>query len=429
LPARIPSAVSARPGEDLQFVTRVLGPGLASAREARDLTRQVLRSWNLQALFADATLIVSELVTNAERHGGLGTGSGRVEMIWWRRAGQLVCAVTDHSASRPPVLTVPDESAEAGRGLHLVAALASEWGWVRLGASRKAVWAALAIPGTDAGTRPAAGRRDTAVARRAGEAALASLRLDRPDPARMENYLLGGWANLKLDRAAAVRVQAQMPDAGDAGAESHDFMQRAVAWLAGQGVGQFLDAGAAIPVHGGPYEAARAVLPAPKVARVASDPVALAHSRALAARQPGAAAIQGSLRRPAAILADEQLRQLIDFSQPVAVLLTGILHFIGDDEDPAAIAGTFRDAMAPGSYLVISHLTSDGAPAGRLARVRQAYAEAGAPAAFRSREQITQLFDGLELASPGIVRPWQWRPAAARPAGTPGYYAGVARKR
>jgi anti-sigma regulatory factor (Ser/Thr protein kinase) len=126
--------------------------GLA-ARAAREFTGQILRGWGLLVLADDAAVIVSELVTNALRHGGRAVnGAARedVELILWRRSGQVVCAVTDPGTGAP-VLVQPDPFGEAGRGLHVVQALSASWGWTRLGASRKAVWAALGVPGADAG--------------------------------------------------------------------------------------------------------------------------------------------------------------------------------------------------------------------------------------------------------------------------------------
>jgi anti-sigma regulatory factor (Ser/Thr protein kinase) len=128
-----------------------LGMGLA-ARAAREFTGQILRGWGLLALADDAAVIVSELVTNALMHAGSAmNGAARedVELILWRRSAQVVCAVTDQG-SRAPVLVRPDPFGEAGRGLHVVQALSATWGWARLGESRKAVWAAMGVPGTDA---------------------------------------------------------------------------------------------------------------------------------------------------------------------------------------------------------------------------------------------------------------------------------------
>jgi anti-sigma regulatory factor (Ser/Thr protein kinase) len=132
-----------------RIVSRPLDSGLAS-KTAREFTTQILRGWGLLALAEDATVIVSELVTNAVRHGGrCAVVPDPVELILWRQSGQVVCAVTDPGAD-PPVLTQPDPFAEAGRGLHVVEALSATWGWTRLSGRRKAVWAALPLPAAGA---------------------------------------------------------------------------------------------------------------------------------------------------------------------------------------------------------------------------------------------------------------------------------------
>jgi anti-sigma regulatory factor (Ser/Thr protein kinase) len=135
-----------------QIVCCQLDTALAS-KAAREFTGQILRGWGLLALAEDATVIVSELVTNALRHGGchkISSAHDCVELILWRQSGQVVCAVTDPGAEAP-VMVQPDPFAEAGRGLHVVQALSATWGWTRLGGRRKAVWAALAVPGEDSG--------------------------------------------------------------------------------------------------------------------------------------------------------------------------------------------------------------------------------------------------------------------------------------
>jgi hypothetical protein len=157
LPAELRPAGPADEGKDHRFATRALGPGLASARAARDFTRQTLAAWDLHVLSPDAAVIVSELGTNALLYGARGcvngAAGGPIELILWQRAAHLVCAITD-PGSEPPVAAAPDPSAAGGRGLQVVQALATAWGWAWLGAHRKAVWAALCIPGTDAGPEP-----------------------------------------------------------------------------------------------------------------------------------------------------------------------------------------------------------------------------------------------------------------------------------
>ena len=162
----LPSAAAAT---GFQVASCPLDPGVTASGAARDFTRQILGSWGLPGLAEDAVVIVSELVTNALRHGARGRngrgrdgpGPERVELILLRRPGQMVCAVTDRGAE-PPVLARPDPSAEEGRGLHVIEALAATWGWTRLGTHKKAVWATLTVPVCDGGnghlSRPALSR-------------------------------------------------------------------------------------------------------------------------------------------------------------------------------------------------------------------------------------------------------------------------------
>ena len=119
---------------------------------------------------------------------------------------------------------------------------------------------------------------------------------------------------------------------------------------------------------------------------------------------------------------------LIDFSRPVAVLFVAVLHFVRDDDDPYGIVGTFRDAMAPGSYLVLSHVTTDGLSAELLARNEDVYERTASPSRPRSRDEIARFFDGLDLVEPGLVRPGQWRPGAGHETATRFMYAGVGTK-
>jgi anti-sigma regulatory factor (Ser/Thr protein kinase) len=148
-------SISPRATRGSQIASCPLDPGATASGAARDFTRQILASWGLLVLAEDATVIVSELVTNALQHGAQGAngaGHDRVELILLRRPDHMVCAVTDPGAE-PPVLAAPDLSAEAGRGLHVIEALAATWGWSRLDAHKKAVWATLSLPCPDGGNR------------------------------------------------------------------------------------------------------------------------------------------------------------------------------------------------------------------------------------------------------------------------------------
>ena len=251
-----------------------------------------------------------------------------------------------------------------------------------------------------------------------------------PNVARIYDYLLGGKDNYAADRQAAGQLMRLIPDGVVACRENRRFVRRAVRYLAGEGIRQFIDIGTGLPTQGNVHEIALEAAPDARVVYADYDPVVVAHARALLARPaPAVAAISGDLRHPEQILKDPELRALISLDQPLAVLATAVLHFISDDEDPYAITRTLTAAMPPGSYLVISHITPDDvAPdAGRQAQA--VYAHATAQAHPRTRADIARFFDGLDLAEPGVVSVSAWRPEQfAAPSGRTLMYAGVARK-
>lgn len=227
--------------------------------------------------------------------------------------------------------------------------------------------------------------------------------------ARVYDYWLGGSNNFRADQDAARAFIAVEPRVREIVRANRAFLGRAVRFLAGSGIRQFLDIGSGIPTSRNVHEVAQEAAPGSRVVYVDIDPVAVAHSQHLLRDNPDAAAIQGDLREPGKILADPVTQLLIDFSQPVAVLLAAVLHFIPDAEDPWRIVATLRDALAPGSYLVIGHGTSENRP--DVANLEAAYnrkvaAEGGA----RSRAGIARFFDGFDLVDPGLVWIPQWRP-------------------
>jgi len=253
------------------------------------------------------------------------------------------------------------------------------------------------------------------------------LRLDRPTPARMYDYFLGGKDNFAVDREAAERVKQAVPNTYQVVWENRHFLQRAVRYLAERGIDQYLDIGTGLPTQGNVHEIARKTIPDARVVYVDNDPIVLAHGRSLLASSPGTTVITADMRQPQTILSDPDLRELIDFSRPVAVLFVAVLHFIKDSEDPAGLIRSFRDVMAPGSYLVLSHLTSDGPPPDAVARTVEAYKNATSPMVFRTRDQIAGFFDGFTLQPPGLVRPRQWHPGPADAMPTDSLFAGVAK--
>jgi hypothetical protein len=238
-----------------------------------------------------------------------------------------------------------------------------------------------------------------------------------PNVARIYDYLLGGKDNFAADRDAAAELLTLIPDAQAACYQNRAFVRRAVRFLVGQaGIRQFIDIGTGLPTQGNVHDIAQATAPDARVAYVDYDPVVVSHAQALLATTPTVAVINGDLRNPEEILTDPALRELIDFSQPVAILLAAILHFIADDEYPYQITGTLKAAMPPGSYLVLSHITGDDIPEETIRKAQSVYERATAPVFPRSREAIRRFLDGLEIASePGVTDvslPQLWAPLA-----------------
>ena len=224
--------------------------------------------------------------------------------------------------------------------------------------------------------------------------------------------MLAGKDNFPADQATAEAALAIAPELRVMARENRAFLRRAVRFLAAEaGIRQFLDIGTGLPTQGNVHEVAQEVAPDARVVYVDADPVVLVHGRALLAGSDKVIIIQADLRRPEELLDDPELRGLIDFAQPVAVLLVAVLHAVTDAEDPIGIVTRLRDAMAPGSYLVVSHSSAEGM-AEVSARVGAVLGRA-APFVPRTRAQLLRFFDGFELVEPGLVFAPQWRPNAS----------------
>jgi SAM-dependent methyltransferase len=233
---------------------------------------------------------------------------------------------------------------------------------------------------------------------------------ERPSAARIYDYALGGLHNFAVDRETARHMFAAMPDLPLLMQANRAFLRRAVQFLVGAGIRQFLDLGSGIPTVGNVHEVARQLAPDTKVMYVDIDPVAVAHARAVLAGIEGAGVIQEDLRRPDHILAHQDVRALLDFDQPIGLLIVSVLQFFPDSDDPAGIVARFRDALAPGSYVVISQVTDD-ARAEEASRTAQAFSSR-APDHFHftTRAAFERLFGGWELVPPGIVWLPEWHP-------------------
>ncbi|WP_245547102.1 SAM-dependent methyltransferase [Nocardia brevicatena] len=245
------------------------------------------------------------------------------------------------------------------------------------------------------------------------------LRTDVPHPARMYDYFLGGKDSYDTDRAAAEQALRDFPAVRLTARTNREFMRKATRYLAEQGIRQFLDIGTGIPTEPNLHQVAQGLAPESRVVYVDNDPIVLAHARALlvSTDEGRTAYIQADAAEPEAILAAPQLRETLDLTQPVAVSLMALLHFVpGDVYD---IVNTLMAPLVPGSYLAMSHVTTDfdnglDDPDG-MARLLQVYADRGIPVRPRTRAEVARFFEQLELVDPGVEVIHRWRTAGIEP--------------
>lgn len=236
--------------------------------------------------------------------------------------------------------------------------------------------------------------------------------LQRPSPARVYDYNLGGAHNFEADRQVAEQITRIMPQLPLILRANRHFLRRAVRFLLDAGIRQFLDLGSGIPTVGNVHEIAQQAAPGARIVYVDVDPVAVAHSRALLAGNERAAATLADLRDVPRVLAAPEVRRLIDFSQPVGVLMVAVLHFLPDADDPAGIVARYLDAVPEGSFLVISHAaaTDDDTRPDGADEATEEYSRRVAEFTLRDRDQVAGMFTGLDLVDPGLVYVTEWRP-------------------
>jgi hypothetical protein len=261
-----------------------------------------------------------------------------------------------------------------------------------------------------------------------------NLQSDRPHPARVYDYLLGGKDNFAADRAAAQRGLEANPHSRIPPRENRAFLRRVVRYLVREaGIRQFLDIGTGIPTSPNVHEVAQGVAPDARVVYVDNDPLVLAYARALLTSgvQGRTAYIDADLRDVEALLASPELRAAIDLDQPVGLLLIAIMHFVGDDDDPYGLVARLLAALPSGSYLALSHLTGDF-DAAAWEGVAAVYRRSGVTMQVRSRADIERFFTGLEMVEPGVQVLPAWRPdpdaGEAPPDVQVSVYGGLARK-
>jgi S-adenosyl methyltransferase len=232
----------------------------------------------------------------------------------------------------------------------------------------------------------------------------------RANVARVYDYWLGGSHNFLADQDAARALLAIEPNMRAGARANRAFVRRAVRFLAANGIHQFLDIGSGIPTEGNVHEIAQQASPGAHVAYADIDEVAVAHSRAILTGNPSAGVIQADLREPQKILASDTVRGLIDFGRPAGLLLNMVLHFIGDADDPWQIVATFREQLAPGSFLVLGAPTNESRPMLADATEKVYNRSVSTRAQVRSRAEIRRFFDGFDLVDPGLVYVPEWRP-------------------
>jgi hypothetical protein len=250
-----------------------------------------------------------------------------------------------------------------------------------------------------------------------------------PNPARVYNVWLGGKDNYRADRQAAAEIAARRPEVVAGARANRAFLAHAVRYLAGPcGIRQFVDIGTGLPTANNTHQVAQAVARNSKIVYVDNDPVAR-HAEALAGGVLGVDAVRADLRQPWDLFAQPAVRNLINLAEPMVVLLVAALHFVRDHEDPWAVVNCYKDMMAPGSYLVVSHVTADHLSAEAARRAQAVYESASAPGVARTREQVAGFFAGLDMVPPGLVNLTAWRPTHVGPARGPAvFYAGIGRK-
>jgi SAM-dependent methyltransferase len=233
--------------------------------------------------------------------------------------------------------------------------------------------------------------------------------LDKPNAARVYDYYLGGSHNFEVDRQMARRAMALWPELPVIMRANRAFLRRAVQFVAERGVTRFLDIGSGIPTFGAVHEIAREIAPEARVVYVDRDPVAVAHSRLLLTDDPLSQVVEADLRDPKDLLARPAVAELLRPGEPVAVLLVAVLHFVTDADDPEGLVRVVRDALPPGSVLVLSHASLEGRP-DQAGPHQDLYARTPTPLTMRNRERITGFFEGFDLVEPGVVYLSEWHP-------------------
>jgi hypothetical protein len=230
---------------------------------------------------------------------------------------------------------------------------------------------------------------------------------ERPNVARLFDYYLGGAHNFAVDREFAER-SIKIFAVDEAARAARSFLRRAVRLCAAAGIRQFLDLGSGIPTAGNVHEVAERVDPTCRVVYVDNEPATVAHGRTMLRRSRTAAVVEADVRDPDAVLNAPETARLLDLDEPVAVLMVGILPYLSHEDRPADVVAKYREAMAPGSHLAISHLTGDLHP-DLMDKVTELGKLTGITLTPRGLAEVTGLFTGFDLVEPGVVVTGEWR--------------------
>jgi hypothetical protein len=251
----------------------------------------------------------------------------------------------------------------------------------------------------------------------------------KPSIARVYDARLGGKDNFAADRAVAEQVNKVFPDGGKAARINRALLGRAVRYMALEGISQFLDLGSGLPTAQNTHQIAQSVNPAARVVYVDNDPIVLAHGRALLADNASTIVVTADLRDPNTIMTTPEITGFLDFTKPVALILNAVVHHVLDEEDPYLIVGRYKELLASGSYLLLTHFSNYSGAAHGLEDVLLRALGRGQ---LRNREEITRFFDGFDLVPPGVVHLVEWHPdePQSQPLGISEllYLGGLARK-
>jgi hypothetical protein len=267
--------------------------------------------------------------------------------------------------------------------------------------------------------------------------AWAGVEVNRPSVARLYDYFLGGTNNYPVDRAMGEKLKAAAPDIVDAVLANRGFHGRAAVWMARHGVRQFIDIGSGLPTQNNTHESVHRVAPGTTVVYADIDPIVAVHGNRLLADDGTTRVITADAREPERLLSNRRLRELIDLGRPTGLLMTALLHFVADDQDPWGLVARYMAGLAPGSYLALSHGTHDNVLPRRVQAGNEEYAKTSESLHLRTRAEVERFFDGLELvapydgAKPGVTYVGLWGAEDVEAADSDGsrtVYCGVARR-